>query len=243
MDTTGHATKPAMLSAMTSAGAWGWLGAPRLTRLDRGILAALVVYAVILVGLAFRLSPERFAYTFSEQGPFEEISIFLWLGASAVIVWFVRPFTSRSTAFALLFAAFAAREASWHKLFTTDSLLKISYYLKSPAPLTEKIIAGAVAAIFIAMLFYVGYVVARFIFAEGGLSSRAGYWLLLAGAIFVLSKIIDRTPSLTYDFTGHDLHIDVRRLMKALEEGFEAVTPALFALSAWISGKERSYLS
>jgi len=243
MDTTGHATKRAALSAMTSAGAWNWLNFPRLTRLDRAILVGLLVYAAMLLGLAFRLSPERFAYTFSEQGPFEEISIFLWLGASAVIVWFVRPFTSRSITFALLFAAFAAREASWHKLYTTDSLLKISYYLKSSAPLTEKIIAGAVAAIFIAMLLYAGYVVARFVFAEGGLSSRAGYWLVLAGTIFVLSKIIDRTPSLTYDFTGHDLNIDIRRLMKAFEEGFEAVTPALFALSAWLSGKERSYLS
>lgn len=243
MDTTGHASKRATLSAMTSPVAWSWLGFPRLTRLDRAILVGLLVYAVILVGLAFRLSPERFAYTFSEQGPFEEVSIFLWLGASAVIVWFVRPFTSRSTAFALLFVAFAAREASWHKLFTADSMLKISYYLKSPAPLTEKIIAGAAAAIFIAMLLYVAYVVARFVFAEGGLSSRAGYWLVLAGAIFVLSKIIDRAPSVLFDLAGYRLDIDVRRLMKAFEEGFEAVTPALFALSAWIGGKDRSYLS
>jgi hypothetical protein len=243
MDTTGLATKRDALSAMTSAGAWSWLSFPRLTRLDRAILVGLLVYAAVLVGLAFRLSPERFAFTFSEEGPFEEASIFLWLGAGAMIVWFVRPFTVRSAAFALLFVAFAAREASWHKLFTADSLLKISYYLKSPAPLTEKFIAGAAAAIFIAMLLYVAYVVARFIFAEGGLSSRAGYWLVLAGAVFVLSKIIDRAPSVIFDLAGHTLDIDVRRVMKAFEEGFEAVTPALFALSAWVGGKNRSYLS
>lgn len=243
MDTTGHATKRAMLSAMTSAGAFSWLGFPRLTRLDRAILVGLLVYAAVLIGLAFKLSPSRFAFTFSEAGPFEEASIFLWLGAGAIIVWFVRPFTVRSAAFALLFVAFAAREASWHKLFTADSMLKINYYLKSPAPLTEKIIAGAIAAIFIAMLLYVAYVAVRFVFAEGGLSSRAGYWLVFAGVTFVLAKVIDRAPSLTYDFTGHDLNIDIRRVMKAFEEGFEAVTPALFALSAWISGRERPYLS
>jgi hypothetical protein len=243
MDTTRHAAKRIVLPAMTSSGARGWLGVPRLTRLDCAILASLLVYAVILIALAFRLSPQRFAYTFSEEGPFEEISILLWLCASATIVWFVRPFTLRSTAFALLFVAFAAREASWHELFTADSMLKISYYLKSSAPMTEKIIAGAAAAIFIATLLYVAYVVARFIFAEAGLSSRAGYWLLVAGAIFILSKIIDRAPSLLFDLAGHRLDIDVRRLMKAFEEGFEAVTPALFALSAWVGGKDRSYLS
>ncbi len=232
-----------MLSAMISAGAWSWLSFPRLTRLDRAILAGLVSYAAVLVGLAFILSPERFADAFSEEGLLEKISIYLWLGASANIVWFVRPFTSRSTAFALLFVAFAAREADWHKLFTADSMLKISYYLKSPAPLTEKIIAGAAAAIFISLLLYVAYVVARFIFAEGGLSSRAGFWLVLAGATFVLSKILDRAPSVIFELSGHRLDTDVRRVMMAFEEGFEAVTPALFALSAWVGGKDRSYLS
>jgi hypothetical protein len=227
----------------SSVRAPGWLRRPQLTRLDRVVLAAILGYAALLVGLATRLSPEHFSYAFSEVGPFEEISIVLWLGASLAVLTCARPLTSRSVVFALLFAAFAAREASWHKAFTTDSLLKISYYLKSPAPLTEKILAGIVAALFIAMLIYTAIVVIHFLFAEAGLVSRAGYWLVLAGVLFVLVKIVDRTPSLMHDFTGHHVQVDIWRLMKAFEEGFEMLTPALFALSAWVSRTDKPFLS
>lgn len=220
-----------------------WPRRPQLTRVDRMVLAAILGYAALLIGLAMRLSPQHFSYIFSEAGPFEEISIVMWLGAGLAVLVAARPLTPRSATFAFLFAAFAAREASWHKAFTTDSLLKISYYLKSPAPLTEKILAGIVAALFIAMLIYVAVVVVRFLFLDAGFASRAGYWLILAGALLVLAKIVDRTPSMLHHLTGHHVQIDVWRLMKAFEEGFEAITPALFALSAWISRTDRPYLS
>jgi hypothetical protein len=207
------------------------------------VLAAMLGYTALLIGLAMRLPPERFSYIFSEAGPFEEVSILLWLGASLAVLAFARPLTSRGVIFALLFAAFAAREASWHKAFTTDSLLKISYYLKSPASLTEKILAGVVAALFIAMLIYAAIVVIHFLFVKSGFASRTGYWLVLAGVLFVLVKLVDRTPSLLHDFTGHQIQVDVWRLMKAFEEGFEALTPALFALSAWVSRTDKPYLS
>ncbi len=223
--------------------ALSWLRWPQLTRIDRIVLAAILAYAALLVGLAMRLPPERFSHVFSEVGPFEEASIYLWLGASLAVLAFARPLTSRSVIFALLFAAFAAREASWHKAFTADSLLKISYYLKSPAPLTEKILAGIVAALFIAMLIYAAIVAVHFLFVNAGLASRAGFWLVLAGVLFVLVKVVDRTPSLLHDFTGHYVQVDIWRLMKAFEEGFEALTPVLFALSAWASRTDKPYLS
>jgi hypothetical protein len=239
----GEIDVPISTIAGSSKKALSWLRRPQLTRLDRILLVAILGYAALLVGLATRLPPAHFSYIFSEVGPFEEMSIVLWLGASLVVLAFARPLTSRSVIFALLFAAFAAREASWHKAFTTDSLLKISYYLKSPAPLTEKILAGIVAALFIAMLIYAAIVVIHFLFVNEGFASRAGYWLVLAGVLFVLVKLVDRTPSLVHDFTGQYLNVDVWRLMKAFEEGFEALTPALFALSAWISRTNKPYLS
>lgn len=247
MSTTSHRGEMdvpiSTIAGSSSVRAPGWLRRPQLTRLDRIVVAGILAYAALLIGLATRLSPAHFSYIFSEAGPFEEVSIVLWLGASLVVLAFARPLTSRGVIFALLFAAFAAREASWHKAFTTDSLLKISYYLKSPAPLTEKILAGIVAALFIAMLIYAAIVVIHFLFVNSGFTSRAGYWLVLAGVLFVLVKLVDRTPSVLHDFTGHHIQVDVWRLMKAFEEGFEALTPALFALSAWVSRTDRPYLS
>ena len=247
MSTTSHRGEMdvpmSTIARSSSLRALPWLRGPQLTRLDRMVLAAMLGYTALLIGLAMRLPPERFSYIFSEAGPFEEVSILLWLGARLAVLAFARPLTSRGVIFALLFAAFAAREASWHKAFTTDSLLKISYYLKSPASLTEKILAGIVAALFIAMLIYAAIVVIHFLFVKSGFASRTGYWLVLAGVLFILVKLVDRTPSLLHDFTGHQIQVDVWRLMKAFEEGFEALTPALFALSAWVSRTDKPYLS
>lgn len=232
-------------SASSAPGRENWRRSslPRLAWPDRAALLVIAADTVVLIVLAARLSPDRFEYVFSEEGPFEEGAILLWLVAGLIVILRARPFTSRSAIFVVLFAAFAAREASWHKAYTTDSLLKISYYLKAPAPLAEKVLAALVAAAFIAMLLYAAYAVVRFLLVDGGISSRAGYWVIFAGALFVLAKVVDRTPSVLYDYTGHDLNVDLRRLMLAFEEGFEALTPALFALSAWVSRSDRPYLS
>jgi hypothetical protein len=214
-----------------------------LTRFDRVLLTIIAVYTAALIVMAFRMSPGRFTRVFSEVGPFEEISIALWLAASAVVLWRIRPFTYRSYAFSVLYLAFAAREANFHKAFTSDSLLKINYYLKTPAPLAEKLCAGIVAATLIGVLFYVIFVAARFLLVRHGYRTRAGFWLMAAGVLFVLTKAFDRAPAVIYHLTDDHLQIDLLRLMKALEEGLEAFAPLLFIVSAWISQNERRYLS
>ncbi len=245
METTGHGGELDAGSAIGGRRVKKTRGArlAHLTRFDWVLLAVIAAYTVALIVMAFRMSPGRFERVFSEAGPFEEISIGLWLTASAVVLWRIRPFTYRSYAFSILFLAFAAREASFHKAFTTDSLLKTNYYLKTTAPLVEKLCAAFVAAALIGVLLYVIFVCARFLVVQHGYRSRSGYWLISAGALFVLTKIFDRAPAVIYHLRHENLQIDLLRLMKALEEGHEAMAPILFIASAWISQTERRYLS
>jgi len=50
---------------------------------DRAALLVIAAYTVVLIVLAARLSPDRFEYVFSEEGPFEEGAILLWLADGA----------------------------------------------------------------------------------------------------------------------------------------------------------------
>src|SRR5690606_25527234 len=116
-----------------------------------------------LAVLPLVLSEPAFERFFSEEGPVETASMFFWLFAAVVVLVRVRPLRARTWAFALLYLAFAAREADLHKAFTADSMLKSAYYRRVPAPFEEKLIAGIVAIALIALLAYVLWVVARFL--------------------------------------------------------------------------------
>lgn len=214
-----------------------------MTRTDRWIAWALLAWIAFLAAAPLVLQTERFRWTFSEEGPVEVASMILWIVAAAVVLVRIRPFDSRAAAFALLYLAFAAREADWHKAFTADSMLKSAYYRSPGVPLAEKLVAGAVAVALLCLLVYVLWVVARFLVREGGWRSRSGVWLLAGFALLFLTKILDRAPAtLAVDY-GVRLAPLVGAWFSAFEEGLEAAMPMLLAWSAWVSQSERRYVS
>jgi hypothetical protein len=215
----------------------------RIASSDRRIAIAIVVYAVMLALLPLILSRPDFKQVFSEEGPFEQLAVVAWIFTALVILFRIRPLGMRAFAFALLCLVFAAREADWHKAFTADSMLKTNYYKHAAAPFGEKLAAGLVALTAALLLLYVGFVVARFLFARGGWKSRSGGWLMIGTALVVLGKILDRLPAtLSVDY-GIVLPALVGLYADAYEEGLEVVHPLLLAWSVWISQFERRYLS
>jgi hypothetical protein len=216
---------------------------PVPTKSDRLLFIALAVYSVVLVALPLTLPKPILRWTFSETGPFEIGALMLWIVAACVLSVRIRPFTSRTLAFATIFLLFAAREADLQKAFTSQSILKLEYYRHSANPLWAKMIAGLVALIFVTLAAYVVFVSARFLLREGGLRSRSGMWLALAWMVLVFTKILDRSKDLLMQKFGVSLPPEIELFMPALEEGFEAITPLLFIVSAWISQVERRHLS
>ena len=161
----------------------------------------------------------------------------------SLIDGFGTALTPTNLAFALLGVLLAAREADWHKAFTTDSLLKTGYYRDMAAPLQEKVLAGLAAAVLIVLLVYVGVFVARFLLRQGGWRSRSGLWLAGAAVLIVLGKGIDRAPAVLLEEHGIALRPAARRTATAFEEGLELIHPLLVAWSVWMSQAERRYLS
>ncbi|MBC2600821.1 hypothetical protein [Puniceicoccus vermicola] len=215
----------------------------RLSPGDRIFLAILAVLLGFLVIAPIVLSADAFQRMFAEDGFFETLSFYGWIAGAVLIFVRVRPLGFRAVSFALLSLALAAREADWHKKFTTQGALKINFYLDSSAPLMERLIAGLIVLILIAGMVYAFYAAIRFLFFEGGWSSRSALWLFATGVLLVASKCLDRLPAELnnlFDITLSQGWVDH---LQALEEGLETVAPLVFLWSIWLSGIGRSYLA
>jgi hypothetical protein len=219
------------------------MNSPRIVPADLRIASAIALYILLLALLPLLLPQPVFRLAFSEEGPFEQMSIVAWIFTALVIVVRIRPLGPRAWAFAMLCMIFAAREADWHKAFSADSILKTNYYKHAIAPFGEKLAAAMVALAAIALLAYVGFVVARFLLRDGGWRSRAGIWLVAGTALVVLGKILDRAPAVLAEDYGIVLAPIVDLYAAAFEEGLEVIHPLILAWSVWISQIERRYLS
>lgn len=216
---------------------------PRIVPADKRVAIVIAAYILLLVTLPLVLSQPVFRFTFSEEGPFEQLSIAAWIFTALIILMRIRPLGPRAWAFALLCVVFAAREADWHKAFTADSILKINYYKHTIAPFSEKLMAACVALAAITLLAYVGFVVMRFLLRQGGWRSRTGVWLIIGTVLVVLGKMLDRAPAVLAKDYGIVLSPLVDRYADSFEEGLEMIHPLILAWSVWISQMERRYLS
>lgn len=214
----------------------------QISRSDAYVAILILGYVLLLLLLPILLEQGNFDFAFSEDGPFEQLSILAWIIAALVIIVRIRPLGSRALAFAVLFMCFAAREADWHKAFTADSILKTNYYKHASAPLGEKLIAVLVALLFISLIVYAGIVIFRFLFLQGGWRSRSGFWLMFGSVLVVLGKMLDRAPAILIEEYGIALHPIVGLYAAGFEEGLEMLHPLILAWSVWISQKETRYL-
>lgn len=140
----------------------------------------------------------------------------------------------------MLLFLFGARELDWHKAFTTDSVLKSNYYLKSAAPLTEKLIAGAVVLlIFALVIYYLACYLRPFL---QGLLRRSPPAISIACTFVLLAftKVVDRSVSVLEVDYGVRVPEWVERLQTALEEPLEFFIPILILLAlyqTWASAR------
>ena len=193
-------------------------------------LAVLLIYASYLVVLAASLQPEIFKALFSEEGPFEEMSIVLWVALGAMLLFHdVR--SPRVLALATLSFVFAAREADLHKAFTVMSISKIKFYLSPDVPMMQKIIGGLVLLAVVALIIHLARLCWRFFFQQGGLGTPVGQVLLLPVLLLPISKVLDRfSNGLRESFDIH-LSSTVNQFIAAFEEGMEMAMPVLFIVA------------
>ena len=193
------------------------------------VLLALL-YGAMLSALALWVPQDHFYALFSESGPSEQLSIVFWLILAGLC--FLLPGVShRATVVpGLLAILLAAREADLHKAFTLQSIFKSHYYLKSAAPLMEKLIAGAVALFAIGLLLYALLLGLRQV-RNGSWRMDWGKTAILATAVMFVSKGLDRMQSWVGEWNGYVFGETARHFNAAFEEGFECAMPLLFIIA------------
>lgn len=197
------------------------------------IFAATFAYFLLLTMLGWQLDEDACQTIFSESGIFEKFSIVAWITAGLCLL--IRH--SKSAPFlaggmSLLCFLCAAREDDWHKKFTADGILKLKYYTKTVAPLSEKIPAALIALIFLALIFYATYLAYRCWRLGTWRNHRAQQLTILGIALFFVSKTLDRSISLLHELAQIDVSDAIGRMIGAYEEGFEMWSPLLFTVAA-----------
>lgn len=208
---------------------------PRVTTSCWITLTLLAIYIAYLLILAVSLSPEAFAVLFSESGPFQQMSLGLWLGLAAVLLASRSPAEAAMAVLALLAAA---READWHKAFTVDGLTKISTYLNPAVPWQEKVIGITMLALALGSSVYLTVRLYRYLFLRQGSVALTGQILVIAVVLLPLSKVLDRSPSILRKRFDIVLPQNIDQVLVALEEGIEMLVPVLLIVALLLSHTE-----
>jgi hypothetical protein len=207
----------------------------QLSRNVRILVAALLGYVGFLFCLAATFDDVTFRGLFSEEGFFEECSIIAWMIAAVVVLrraWQSCGIDKASyLAHAVLFLLCAMREADWHKKFTADGILKIKYYTRSAAALSEKIPAALISLLFITLVIHGLVRCFRYAKIKPHLSLEST-WVMMTGiSLFFVGKILDRSISVLTETFGVTVSPFVGKIIAAQEEGLEMVGPLFIALA------------
>jgi hypothetical protein len=171
-----------------------------------------------------------FKALFSEKGPFEEMSVVLWVALGAMLL-FHDARSPRVLALAALSFVFAAREADLHKAFTVMSIEKIKFYLSPDVPVLQKLIGGLVFLTVVALIVHLARLCWQYFFRQGGLRTPVGQVLVLPVLLLPISKIMDRFSNVLKESFDIYLSASVNQFIAAFEEGMEMAMPVLFIVA------------
>jgi len=185
----------------------------------------------MLLWMGLTVPTDRLRNIFSEEGPFERLSVVFWVGLAAIAVVVRRPLTLGAVCGAYISLCCAARELDWHKNFTDYSVLKPAFYFKAAQPLGVR----AIAAVIVSGLALSGAVLALRLLSRlrrEGRPWRAWARVSVIGLALLLgTKVLDRSTGMVQDLLGHDFSDSVRDIIVSLEEGVEMALPVIFMVA------------
>lgn len=194
----------------------------------RKLLWVLLIFGLVVGTWSAMLDAQQFHTVFSEAGPFEKLSPFLWL---VLAMWCLHPkhrLRAVDIALGVVATLAAAREADWDRAFTADSIFKISYYLRSTAPLSEKIPAAIITLAIFALLIACLAIGIRALLRNAGWRHAWMQTCVIGTGVLVLTKLLDRTINSMHAWFGIMIHGSAGQVIGGMEEAFECMMPLIF---------------
>lgn len=168
-------------------------------------------------------------YLLSESGPIETLSAIGHLLCAAAIIRLAGDWSGRWPAAGLLIL-FALREMDFHNRFTTMSLSKSRFYLSPEVDMTEKLIGGAVIALFLYCIYRLFRVEGRSWLTELKRGKACAYGVLFALTCIVVAKSLDGFARKLADF-GILVSSQASSYASIFEEVLELGIPIMIGLS------------
>ncbi len=193
-------------------------------------LLPIMIVAITTLTIGLSLEPAAAKLIYQEGRLVENATVVIYGLAIVVALAVNRPNLGLRCHTALVLAIMAGRELDLHKSFTTESMFKISYYMKPHDPVMIRVLAGCLVLILLGV--FLSY--ARHL---------KGVWRNLwegrAHAITVavvlvtvpVSKIFDSSPRMVHKFLGIDFPDELRFWLLLSEESLELLIPVLILLA------------
>jgi hypothetical protein len=183
---------------------------------------------LILAGLIMAgVGPEN--HFLSESGPVEMVSAIGYMLCAASILWLAGNWRGRWAAAGLMIL-FGLRELDFHNRFTSMSLSKIKFYLSPDVALLEKLIGGAVLAMFVYFVFRLFQLEGRTWLADLRRGRACAFGVLFAMLCAVASKSLDGLARKLADFNVQ-ISSQTSNYATLFEEVLELGIPVMIGLS------------
>lgn len=199
-----------------------------LSRFAFLIPTVIVVITTLAIGLS--LEHDAAKLIFSEGRLVENATVVVYALAIIVALAVKHPHLAMRCHTALILAIMAARELDMHKSFTTESMIKISYYSKPLDPVYIRVISACVVLTLLAfLLVYLKHLKGFFMDLWRG---RA-YAVTMAAVLVILpvSKTFDSSPRMAKKFLAIDFPEELRLWLFLSEESLEFLMPVLILLA------------
>lgn len=167
---------------------------------------------------------------YSEGQLIENATVLLYGVALALLLGWSKGERELRLLIALVVSLCAFRELDLHKAYTSESLLKISYYIKGDDPILGRIVAGIVLIAILALLFRM-LVYCRNLWAELRAGRPYAFSALTAILMLPISKAFDSSPRMIHKHLGISLDRELRHGLLLTEESLELAVPLLIILS------------
>ena len=191
------------------------------------IKSSIAVYFLLAFTVATVLPLDQAKYIFSENGPYEILSVFFWIALFVLILISKKYYDFKSWISFLVISLFAAsREADLQKEFSTDGFIKFNYYTNPEILIGEKILFGFILFLILLVILNATYLGLAYVF-KNKLNTERSVITIQLFFLLIITKVFDRlNNTLKNDFDFH-LSDSIAIVVHAFEESGEMLIPIL----------------
>ena len=191
----------------------------------------LAIYFCFIIYTIWLMPADIGRILFSEQGPFEVFTSWLWLILSLFCLINKELLLTTRFATGLSALLLAAREMDFHKSLFGSSFIKTNFYRSQEIPFSDKVYGLIILVLIAGLTLFLLKKLLQTLRLSAHHYTPSTVIILVAIFLTVISKILDRFSSQMYELFHIEISQNTSLLIYALEESTEMLIPILLIIS------------